>query len=99
MACGPGSLELSKSYMDMVSKLFTFTFTRTACAGAGCSMCPSRRETARNAGGCRLPTTDTFKYLRLEADPKEAGTLSKRLALPKAGQRCVSGCQFCTASA
>ena len=31
-------------------------------------MCPSRRETARNAGGCRLPTTDTFKYLRLEAD-------------------------------
>ena len=27
MACGPGSPELSKSYMDMASKLFTFTFT------------------------------------------------------------------------
>ena len=29
MACGPGSPELSKSYMDMASKLFTFTFTST----------------------------------------------------------------------
>ena len=29
LACGPGSLELSKSYMDMASKLFTFTFTFT----------------------------------------------------------------------
>ena len=27
MACGPGSPELSESYMDMASKLFTFTFT------------------------------------------------------------------------
>ena len=27
--CGPGSPELSKSYMDMASKLFTFTFTFT----------------------------------------------------------------------
>ena len=27
LACGPGSPELSKSYMDMASKLFTFTFT------------------------------------------------------------------------
>ena len=27
LACGPGSLELSKSYIDMASKLFTFTFT------------------------------------------------------------------------
>ena len=26
MACGPGHLELSKSYMDMASKLFTFTY-------------------------------------------------------------------------
>ena len=26
MACGPGSPELSKSYLDMASKLFTFTF-------------------------------------------------------------------------
>ena len=26
LACGPGSPELSKSYMDMASKLFTFTF-------------------------------------------------------------------------
>ena len=25
-ACGPGSPELSKSYMDMASKLLTFTF-------------------------------------------------------------------------
>ena len=25
MACGPGSPELSKSYMDMASKLLTFT--------------------------------------------------------------------------
>ena len=25
--CGPGYPELSKSYMDMASKLFTFTFT------------------------------------------------------------------------
>ena len=25
LACGPGSPELSKSYMDMASKLFTFT--------------------------------------------------------------------------
>ena len=29
LACGPGSPELSKSYMDMGSKLFTFTFTYT----------------------------------------------------------------------
>ena len=29
MACGPGSLELSKSCMDMASKLFTSTFTLT----------------------------------------------------------------------
>ena len=29
MACGPGHPELSKSYMDMASKLFTFTFTFT----------------------------------------------------------------------
>ena len=28
-ACSPGHLELSKSYMDMASKLFTFTFTFT----------------------------------------------------------------------
>ena len=27
MACGPGSPELSKSNLDMASKLFTFTFT------------------------------------------------------------------------
>ena len=27
LACGPGSPELSKSYMDMASKLFTFTST------------------------------------------------------------------------
>ena len=27
MACGPGPPELSKSYMDMASKLITFTFT------------------------------------------------------------------------
>ena len=26
MACGPSHLELSKSYMDMASKLFTFTY-------------------------------------------------------------------------
>ena len=25
LACGPGSPEWSKSYMDMASKLFTFT--------------------------------------------------------------------------
>ena len=32
VACGPGSLELSNSYMDMhmASKLFTFTLTFTA---------------------------------------------------------------------
>ena len=30
MACGPGSPEVSKSYMDMASKLFTFTFTFTS---------------------------------------------------------------------
>ena len=29
MACGRGSPELPKSYMDMASKLFTFTFTFT----------------------------------------------------------------------
>ena len=29
MACGPGHPELSKSYMDMAIKLFTFTFTFT----------------------------------------------------------------------
>ena len=27
MACGPGHPEISKSYMDMASKSFTFTFT------------------------------------------------------------------------
>ena len=40
MACGPGSPELSKSYMDMAialaySKLFTFTFTFTHMISAG----------------------------------------------------------------
>ena len=30
-ACGPGSPELSKSNMDMASKLFTFTFTYVNC--------------------------------------------------------------------
>ena len=30
LACGPGYPELSKSYMDMASKLFTFTFTFTS---------------------------------------------------------------------
>ena len=29
LGCGPGHPELSKSYMDMASKLFTFTFTCT----------------------------------------------------------------------
>ena len=29
LACGPGSPELSKSYMDMARQLFTFTFTWT----------------------------------------------------------------------
>ena len=29
LACGPGHPELSKSYMDMASKLLTFTFTHT----------------------------------------------------------------------
>ena len=29
LACGPGHPELSKSYMDMASKLFTFTFPLT----------------------------------------------------------------------
>ena len=29
LACGPGHPELSKSYMDTASKLFTFTFTFT----------------------------------------------------------------------
>ena len=27
LACGPSSSELSKSYMDMATKIFTFTFT------------------------------------------------------------------------
>ena len=27
LACGPGHPEWAKSYMDMASKLFTFTFT------------------------------------------------------------------------
>ena len=30
LACGPGHPELSKSYMDMASKLFTCTFTTAA---------------------------------------------------------------------
>ena len=29
MACGSGHAKLSKSYMDMASKLFTFTVTFT----------------------------------------------------------------------
>ena len=29
LACGPGSPELSESYTDMASELFTFTFTFT----------------------------------------------------------------------
>ena len=41
-ACGPGHPELSKSYMDMASKLFTFTFTLTSviglCTDGPCSM-------------------------------------------------------------
>ena len=30
LACCPGSPQLSMSYMDMASKLFTFTFTFTS---------------------------------------------------------------------
>ena len=30
LPCGPGYPELSKSYMDMASKLLTFTFTSEA---------------------------------------------------------------------
>ena len=33
LACGPGSPELSKSCMDMASKLFTFTFFLARCIG------------------------------------------------------------------
>ena len=40
LACGPGSPELSKSYMDMASKLFTFTFTFT-CTPYGRHSTPS----------------------------------------------------------
>ena len=42
LACGPGYPELSKSYMDMASKLFTFTLhlqvqhTCHACAMCAC---------------------------------------------------------------
>ena len=33
LACGPGSPELSKAYLNMASELFTFTFTLTfTCA-------------------------------------------------------------------
>ena len=34
LACGPGSQELTKSYMDMASKLFTFT-TQAVAATTG----------------------------------------------------------------
>ena len=44
MACGPGSPELSKSYMDMSSKLFTFKFKFT------CSLFP---ECLGQIGICR----------------------------------------------
>ena len=40
LACGPGSPELSKSYMDMASKLFTFTFTAGPTEGCGCGPHP-----------------------------------------------------------
>ena len=46
MACGPGHPELSKSCMDMASKLFTFTFTRPprlAQEDAMCVMCSCLR--------------------------------------------------------
>ena len=36
LACGPGHPELSKSYMDMASKLFTFTFTFTGGGPVSC---------------------------------------------------------------
>ena len=46
MACGPGHPELSKSYMDMASKLFTFTFTFTQHGQPG-----GRADDAVNAAG------------------------------------------------
>ena len=39
LACGPGYPELSKSYMDMASKLFTFTFTFTVASIAPLWLC------------------------------------------------------------
>ena len=46
LACGPGSPELSKSYMDMASKLFTLTFTTAS----------TRSCTIRAAPACSTET-------------------------------------------
>ena len=72
-ACGPGHPQLSKSYMDMASKLFTFTFTFTftlhACTSLVrlfeivCTQTYGRRWDASRAG---RPTTKT--------PPEAAGT-------------------------
>ena len=44
LARGPGSPELSKSYMDMASNLFTFTFTHLH----GCMLGTSSKATGRH---------------------------------------------------
>ena len=54
LACGAGCPELSKSYMDMASKLFTFTFTYTESCGLGCAaLWLGVRHAACLQGPCR----------------------------------------------
>ena len=56
LACGPGSPQLSKFYMDMTSKLFTFTFTcnqKALCA----EVSTLRVLSAESAGPAAMPTS------------------------------------------
>ena len=70
MACGSGHPELSKSYMDMASKLFAFTFTLHACltAHGGLRACRcvhtfNGLSRAVCAGtGCTLGCTMLFRF-------------------------------------
>ena len=64
LACGPGSPELSKSYMDMASKLFTFTFTFTNSRRCWCrSRWLLRLRTGSHFSPASLPAPDPVVHV------------------------------------
>ena len=63
LACGPGHPELSKSYMDVASKLFAFTFTCPFRAHA-CT-CDHEHSSMVSANGSMMSTAQTAVNIRM----------------------------------